>query len=44
MTNTEASRPTISSAFMPLLGTASAFVALVAVGFAMGGAAIMTMM
>lgn len=32
------------SAFMPLFGTASAFVALVAVGFASGGVAIMAMM
>lgn len=32
------------SAFTPLLGTASAFIALVAVGLASGGAAIMAMM
>lgn len=33
-----------ASALMPLLGTTSAFFALMAVGFTMGGAFIMTMM
>ena len=36
--------PSPLSAIMPLLGTSSAFVALVSIGFALGTATIMTMM
>jgi hypothetical protein len=44
MAHPDPARPALSSAFMPLVGTTSAFLALIAVGFAIGGAAIMTMM
>lgn len=44
MTTIRAAAPSITSALMPLLGTAGGFVALVGIGFISGVGAIMTMM
>lgn len=44
MTALETVRPTVSSAFMPLVGTGSAFVALVGIGLIMGVTGVMSAM